>query len=511
MNDQAAPPNANYLLRHWRGELTLPVSYWLNGSLILTGATLFSSAILAAMGNASLQSIAIASILQHVFALSLWVWSSVGIWRSAGKHATRGGSRGWAIAARIVVVLGTIATVSRLFGSVVPQLHELGLIASGQDPLGVIQVSASPDGKAIILQGTLGEGSAAVAIKAMDAAPGAKILVLNSNGGRLREARFLMEAVGERHLNTYVENRCVSACTYIFLAGQDRAATPNAQIGFHQPSFAGGDPQSQKFATDAMTAVYRKAGLPEDFVRHIARTPAESMWYPSRDEMIAANVLTRVSLGGEGGYALAGLKTRAELLLTLKEMPMLQAYDRRFPGILNEMADKAWAVKTAGGTDKDIQNATRAVASQTIPRLLQSADDTILLDFGKLMLDELSAARDVSDEACARLLNGKLDITATLPADVIAQEKSFLMKALSAPPGTQAGRPVSAEARQVLAGAASRLTPEQLEVMSNIEAHKDQATAYCDAVQSLNRSVMSLPPAQRALALQAMYQDTTQR
>jgi hypothetical protein len=27
----------NYLMRHWRGELSLPISYWVNGSLLGVG------------------------------------------------------------------------------------------------------------------------------------------------------------------------------------------------------------------------------------------------------------------------------------------------------------------------------------------------------------------------------------------------------------------------------------------------------------------------------------------
>lgn len=147
----------------------------------------------------------------------------------------------------------------------------------------------------MIAIGTLREGSAAKVQKILDAAPGATTLVLNSNGGRLFEAQQLARAVRNRNLDTYVEHQCVSACTYIFLAGRDRVATPNAKIGFHQPSFPGLDADTQRFMMQDMINVYRATGLPDEFIQRIGRTSPEDMWYPTREELIDSNVITRIS------------------------------------------------------------------------------------------------------------------------------------------------------------------------------------------------------------------------
>src|SRR5206468_12093495 len=127
-------------------------------------------------------------------------------------------------------------------------------------------------------------GSALEVQKILDAAPGATSLMLNSAGGRVMEAQQLARAVRIRNLNTYVEDLCASACTYVFLAGKDRAATPNARIGFHQPSFPGLDADDQRSRTQDMLEAYRAAELPEAFIQRIAKTHSEDMWYPTRDE-----------------------------------------------------------------------------------------------------------------------------------------------------------------------------------------------------------------------------------
>src|SRR5207249_6328862 len=143
-------------------------------------------------------------------------------------------------------------------------------------------------------------------------------MVFNSRGGRLAEAQKVASAIRARTLDTYVEDLCASACTYAFLAGRDRAATPNARIGFHQPSFVGLDPSTQESATREMMVVYRNAGLPDTFIGRVAGTSPEHMWFPTRDELIEAHVITRVSLGGEAAlFRLTEIRSKQAMMLSL--------------------------------------------------------------------------------------------------------------------------------------------------------------------------------------------------
>lgn len=45
-------------------------------------------------------------------AVALWAW--VGIWRSARRHPKRGGSRFWAAAAQVSVILGIVQLLGSL-------------------------------------------------------------------------------------------------------------------------------------------------------------------------------------------------------------------------------------------------------------------------------------------------------------------------------------------------------------------------------------------------------------
>lgn len=504
----SATRSTNYLLRHWRGELPLAHAYWINGGLIVGGGTVILSKLLnsPATEQLSLRLVATISIGFLLLSVLTWLWSSVGIWRSALQNKARGGSAGWAIVAQVAVILGVLVMLGKLSGTIIPQLNEFTRIATGDDPLGKASISLMPDGKMILIKGMLGEGSAEKFRQIAEAAPAASGVHLESGGGRLLEAKKIADLVRARHFNTYTEAICASACTYVFIAGKERAATPNARIGFHQPSFVGLDADAQKEASSEMAEVYRKAGLPETFIQRAQATAAQDVWFPSRDELLQAKVLTRITLGGESSVLGAQLNSREELLQAFREVSQFQAYERRFPGTIELMTDRAWAAKQRGGTDADVQNAAHSAIAGIMPQLLKTADDRILLQFAQLFVKEIVAARSISVEACGLFMESKLNIGATLPREIVEAEKQFLQEALDAPPRSNAPSASPVQARQAVGQALRSMPARYLPVVNNPPAYRNQPALLCDSMESLYRSVLSLPEASRRNALQGLFQ-----
>lgn len=132
----------NYVVRHWRGELSLPVSYWINGAVLggIVSIVLLAAASEIGNGDYSPRTILFAITGILLFSIAVWLWSVVGIWRSADHHVARGGSYVWASTARVIVVLSFIAMANDLSTNVLPQVKELALIAIGNDPLGEIVI-----------------------------------------------------------------------------------------------------------------------------------------------------------------------------------------------------------------------------------------------------------------------------------------------------------------------------------------------------------------------------------
>ncbi|CAG2144576.1 hypothetical protein CUPL110328_14265 [Cupriavidus plantarum] len=506
VSQPAEPPaRGRYVMRHWRGQLPLPVSYWINGTLV---ATLLGMA-LPALGKLfgvsdSLRQLAMFSILAICVVYLSWVWSFVGIWRSAGRHAMRGGSTFWAYAARGSVLLGVCAAVGQMVTTYGPELREFAALAMGRDAIGEVDVKPSPNGEAVIVWGTLREGSAKTVLTVLDRTPSARTLILNSNGGRLLEGRVLAQAVRQRGLNTYVEGECSSACTYVLMAGVDRAATPNAKIGFHRASFSGMDSAVEGAAVKSMLDYYRKAGLPEDFVRRVSTTPADTVWYPSREELLRTRILTRVALRSEAPGMLMQVASRDALAARLKTSPLYRAFDQRFPGAVDRAAERAWAVKTRGGTDTEMGAALRGELKQAMPGLLRQASDDALTEFVKLLAAETNAARNIGVEACSHFLEGTLDTSNALPPVLVEEETKTIVMLLNSPPQKPRQQdPYMADA--MMRVALQNLTKDQSRALTDKAFGARQPEARCEATLKFYRNVAAMPRPAQSAVLWSMY------
>jgi len=251
----------------------------------------------------------------YAFTLLLFAWQNVGVWRSASRRAEAGPSP-WPLLAKISVVAGTLAFAYLWVSLLWLPAREHALIALGRDPLPALDARITTHDSVLLLHGTFGAGSADRVRQLLDETRSIRTVALSSPGGRLREASEIARMVRARGLDTYVDTRCESACTFVFLAGKDRAATPNARIGFHRPSFAGLAPIGFDPATRGMLDTYRGAGIPKDFLDRVAATDPANMWYPGRKELEAAGVINRISLGGETsaiGFLAVGSKQPRDL------------------------------------------------------------------------------------------------------------------------------------------------------------------------------------------------------
>ena len=485
----------NYFVRHWRGELSLPLSFWVNG-IVLTLAINVVMFALAQWVNgleAGLRLISAGVILFFFGLFAFFVWAIVGIWRSAGHHKQRGGSAGWANVARATMCLWMLSFAAQIHGTYLPQLKTYGLIAIGHDPLGApADITLSEDGKAVIVRGTLTTGIAARFAAVLNGAPGAGTVVLQSNGGRMLEARAMASAIRRRGLNTYVEHQCLSACTLLLIAGRDRAMEPNAQIGFHAFSFPGVDFDSEN---NPARAVYAAAGISEDFIRHAMTIPAAQMWYPTLHELVSAGVITRQTLGGETTASFSEIASKAALRDAMDALPVFSALKRHQPALFDRVVDAAWSERTRGGSDAQISQAGRNVLMTALPGILRTASPATVAGYFTIGSEELVAAKAVSDEACDRLIHGELDIGRVLPEQFLTRELAVLQQAIEDNPGAAPPLDTATTTALVRQAATVALTPAQLDVLVHPE-HAD-AAALCDANIALRKVITQLGPGER--------------
>lgn len=287
------PENGNYLVRHWRGQLSLPVSYWLNSVLLALVLSLIALWLvgIAETSGMSLRALSGIYLAYLIWAGLLWLWSIVGVWRSADRHEERGGSPGWATTARIVIIFGAFAAFAQSSDRALGAL-EYAQLAMGNDPMGPpAQMTIDPAQKSVLVEGSISLGTADRFDAILKQRSDLRTVLLQSDGGRTFEAQQMAKAIAARGLDTDVKRDCLSACTLILLAGRQRSATPTAKIGFHQPTFPGLSPEAQQFATSELRSLYEQAGVKPAFLDNALRTPPDRMWYPSHSELIEGNVL----------------------------------------------------------------------------------------------------------------------------------------------------------------------------------------------------------------------------
>jgi succinate dehydrogenase hydrophobic anchor subunit len=106
------PKRSNYFVRHWRGDLSLPISFWVNGAVISFAIRVEDAFLADATRNWESSPFAALAFLVVVCAVN--VWQVVGIWRSATKYVQHETKVHWGSVAKFMVVIGVISTISKM-------------------------------------------------------------------------------------------------------------------------------------------------------------------------------------------------------------------------------------------------------------------------------------------------------------------------------------------------------------------------------------------------------------
>jgi hypothetical protein len=163
----------SYVGRHWRGELSLPVSYFVNGLLMGFAATAVVFAISARLlgeGYAPWPGF-LAFVGLWGFVLLVSLWQIVGIWRAADNHPMRGGRVFWARVAKFLMIIGALQTAWTFMQNGWPQIKESFLIVAGDPTVGTFTLRLMNAGTEIEFAGGIPFGAAQELDKLLSAAP----------------------------------------------------------------------------------------------------------------------------------------------------------------------------------------------------------------------------------------------------------------------------------------------------------------------------------------------------
>ena len=514
--DSQAPKRHNYFVRHWRGELSLPVSYWLNG--LLAGLLAFALALILVVfteanksGSPALTSFALICFTVAISGLATWQF--VGIWRSATKYQASGKAF-WGGLAKLVVVLGIARTVYDLGTMYVPIISEHVQIALGDRKFGEHGFRLLRNGTELEFSGGINVGTAKEFEKMLKAAAQVRVIHLNSQGGRIAEADLIAGEVQKRRLITYVSDRCYSACTHVFLAGRERWIGERGRLGFHQPTLAGLPKEKIEFVLDEERKALIAKGLPTDFVSKVMATPNSSMWEPSHADLRAAKVITGIAdsarFAASGQFATLATSDRLEELLT--KIPLFATLKRVEPQTFEAMLAQVRVGYQEGAPEADIHANARNIFRQSVMRRLPHASDVRVIESIDIKMAYMSALRNSDAESCVGIEDDtrgakvKVNLAVRFPA-IATREQELYMNILESSRTTR-----TLPKEQQVAPTFTKVL-DKLAKRSDLNANlldKDKLSpaeygAFCDYVIAFYQELRRLPAKEAADLARYLY------
>jgi hypothetical protein len=501
----------NFVARHWRGEFPLGISYWVVDILSnVFAVVVIGLASALSQGTYEPFRLFLFYVLMWSFLTVLAIWQLVGIWRSAQRRRDERAALGkravWAGLAKLMVCLGVLNTAAILIRSGIPQISEATSVAFLDDPLiPPYSIRLLNNGSEVEISGGIKFGLSNDFEKILNASSGVRTVHLDSLGGRIGEGEKLNAVIRARRLDAYVQAKCLSACTLAFVAGRQRVLKKGAQLGFHRAAFAGDD----KLDDSVERSIYRRAGVTGAFIDRALATGNTSMWSPTEAELLAAGVVTRISSGDE--YAVAGMEgklTREGWDQALqKSAPLYQALKEKYPTAYDEVLDVFVNGASRGASQAELVGQTRVKIGDLTRKLLPQMDDALLIDFGRLVLDQYTAIQAKDKVACYKYASGQPDqsVINIIPAPLIKREADLSVRIIRSTQLRAASVNNDRSWEKIRAGLNLRgYAAKDLEMLEGGPIGEADYARYCDLAVALYQEITGLPSKEAADVLREL-------
>lgn len=282
-----------YIQRHWRGEQSLFLSFWINfvGLRLLIWFIPLQPTLLNSLPLALSLGLMAADLL-------VFIWQTVGLIRWGEMHVANQGGMAlvWGTYATIIVAFFAVGTQWMALYQMTMQPVETELFTTRMDRLHASRYTlvVSNDGHTMHFNGTISLGSSKALQRSLTINPGVTQLVLQSDGGNIYEARGMAAVIMQRQLNTRAEQECSSACTIVFMAGLKRTLGQRGKLGFHgyrleTNTFIPNVDIAKEQEKDRQFFLARQISAP--FLDRIYNEAYSSIWYPDRAQLINAGII----------------------------------------------------------------------------------------------------------------------------------------------------------------------------------------------------------------------------
>ncbi|MDK9696903.1 MAG: hypothetical protein OEL76_10970 [Siculibacillus sp.] len=460
--DQRTPPDhwpSGLLGRHWRGEVPLWGALWII-CLSLTPAAFSFAAANAAALDLDL------SIDEATYYRSLWViaalqtglvlWALTGLRRAAARRTRQFEGHGLrALPARFVGLfasLGLVAAVPFALATGLVLTYRNYRLWANPPIIHPDAIRAVREGIEIVVEGDFIPGLARRFATFLKGASNARVVHLKSDGGSALEALRFARLIREMGLDTYVRDRCNSACTLAFAAGRNRYISEGASFGFHTPAFeplrAFAIPEGP-LSAGMMRWYYRLVDVDDRLVAKAIETPFESVYIPSREELLRTRFVTDVV--GPDRFAASGwsIVDRASAVKFLENgIPPLKIVADRHPETFDAILERMRSDYLIGKSPREIFAEVGTRLNDFFEPLMDVADDRSLRAYIALLSETgLEAIGKRGMKTCTAIFDRFPDLYA-LPLTSPASKSRRDLVAAALLLGPKKGHPSDADRKE---------------------------------------------------------------
>ncbi|MGY4534406.1 hypothetical protein ACVW0Y_003545 [Pseudomonas sp. TE3786] len=514
------PRARNFIARHWRGDYSLGIAYWVCGTLITAITLAFAVAFRSVVEAQDLSAATLGSLNLsfYGFCLLLSIWQIVGVLRSASYHVARGGKKFWSVVAALMVGIAALRLLASFVGDGIPIIRDSLNLIRGTDDIPPYSLRLLRNNTELELAGGIPVGTAEAVRKMLDGAPAVRVIHLNSIGGRVSEGDKLARIIAQRQLITYTRTQCASACAVAFLAGRERYIGEQGKIGFHSASVNGVKGSNSLNLNASFKKALYGVGASHAFVEQAINTSPEEIWYPAPNELKKQHIITAVV--DSRHFALSGLsqwqdaEVVEQMLLKTPLYQTLATYDKVAYGKLQKvLLEGVQNGRSMGEIQEQMQT---LIADALLPHYMPHAPDQVLLRYWRSQIAELKFFNRTNPSYCMTYLGldnqtPKGDLIAALPQELTSEDLAALTELIketaTSPVETLPLTTYAAELQTVVSTMTAMDSGAEA-VVSNPTKFATQPGRVCTNMILLYDNILSLKNQKRAAGLlRAMVQD----
>lgn len=497
--------HANWFVRYWRGQVSLPMSYWGVGItinlLILGLSKVIQLGIESSNHNWQLGAYILGL---YSFIIAAMCWQSVGLFRTARKHPLRTGDSGWATVAIIMLFIGLISFSNQMYTTGYPIMKSGFQLIIGSSESNDTQFRVLNNGTDIELIGGISLESEQMLEEALINNPDIRRIHLHSRGGRVLAAKRMVKIIKQYELDTYVKSECMSACTLLFLAGKNKLLANEGKLKFHAPGIGGISSHNNESLGQNMRRAYEAEQVPIWFLNKIMSTPNNTFWTPTQAELLKANIVDEVV--DPDLYPISGLGPESEItvdelesgLLTVDYMAAMKKFDSEAYTTIIDIYLKGML---AGIPQKEIMSQfNHFLYNERLPVYLAGASDEALVQYWEAQIFHMKELKESFPLACASLSypeevpeEHRYGSEGTMSSEAQSLELAALAKLIASHRGNYViiGEVEKQSLIQKVIGRVREKNEVFYDVIRSAKDFVDQPFIFCEAGIALNESFIS--------------------